>query len=64
MIRTALEELQFFAGTRVMREVVVPTAHAWALHRYYGVPSVLWPSTLESPAPVLEAATPRFTQAA
>lgn len=62
--RRAMEELQFFAGSRVMREVAVPTAHAWALHRYYGVPSVLWPSTLASPPPMLEAATPLFTQAA
>ncbi len=43
----ALEEVQFFAGRRVLREVAVATAMAWALHHYHGVRSALWPRVLK-----------------
>lgn len=39
----ALEELRFFTGRRLVREVAVATAVAWALHRYYGARTALWP---------------------
>jgi Type II secretion system (T2SS), protein E, N-terminal domain len=41
--QAAFEEVQFFAGRRVLREVVAATALAWALHHYHGVRSALWP---------------------
>jgi hypothetical protein len=39
----AVEEVQFFAGRPILREVVVASALAWALHHYHGVRSALWP---------------------
>ena len=39
--RRALEEVEFFAGRRVMRELAVPSAVNAALRHYYGVPNVL-----------------------
>lgn len=39
----AIEELGFFAGRPVLREVASATALACALHHYYGAPTVLWP---------------------
>ena len=41
--RWALDEVQFFAGRRLLREVAAPTLLASALERYYGVPNVLAP---------------------
>lgn len=39
-----LVELEFFlAGKRLLREVAPATPIAWALHRYYGFRSALWP---------------------
>jgi hypothetical protein len=37
----AVDEIGFFTGLSVFRVVAPPTAIAWALHRYYGVPSPL-----------------------
>ena len=42
----AVDEVQFFAGRRVLREVVAATALAWALHHYHGVRSALWPRVM------------------
>jgi hypothetical protein len=39
----AVEEVEFFAGLRLIRHVAPPTTIAWALHRYYGAASLLWP---------------------
>jgi hypothetical protein len=44
----AIEEAEFFAGVTLIRQVAAATAIAWALHRYYGAPSRLWPH----PSPV------------
>lgn len=41
--QVGLHEIQFFAGCGVLRELAPPTAIAWALHRYHGIQSVLWP---------------------
>ena len=41
----AVEEASFFAGNRVMRVVAAASTVAWALHRYYGLRSRLWPRT-------------------
>lgn len=47
----AFEELQFFlGGQRLLREVAPATPLAWALHRYYGHRSALWPA---QPRPTL-----------
>ena len=47
------EEVRFFAGNgnrrRVMREIIGPTAMAWAHHHYYGVASTLWPPASQHP---------------
>jgi type IV pilus assembly protein PilB len=55
----AVEEVQFFAGRPVMREVVTPTALAWALHHYHGVRSALWPRAVQ-PSPGFADADPRI----
>jgi hypothetical protein len=40
----AFAELEFFlGGHRLLREVAPATPVAWALHRYYGFRSALWP---------------------
>lgn len=39
--RRAVEEVEFFAGRPLLREVAPATALAWALHFYYGVESAL-----------------------
>jgi len=44
----ALEEVQFFAGRRLLREVAIATALAWALHHYHGMRSALWPRLTRS----------------
>jgi hypothetical protein len=51
----ALEEIQFFAGGRILREVAVATAIAWALYTYYGARSALWPRHRKMPALVVNA---------
>lgn len=48
----ALEEVQFFAGRPILREVVRATALAWALHHYHGVRSALWPRVTRRSAPM------------
>lgn len=53
--RRGIEEVQFFAGCRLLREVAPPTAVAWALHRYYDVPSILVPDTMAAAATVVTA---------
>jgi hypothetical protein len=40
---TAVEEIQFFAGRPLLRQVVPASALAWALHHFHGVRSALWP---------------------
>ena len=49
---TALEEVQFFAGRPILREVVRATALAWALYHYHGVRSALWPQVTRRSAPM------------
>jgi hypothetical protein len=41
----AIEEVEFFVDRRILREVAPCTAIAWALHRYHGYHSPLWPAT-------------------
>ncbi len=43
-------EAQFFLGRRVLREVAPATSMAWALHRYYGARTPLWPPAQRRPA--------------
>jgi hypothetical protein len=38
-----LDEVQFFAGRPLLREITVPSAITWALNHYFGVPNVLGP---------------------
>jgi type II secretion system (T2SS) protein E len=49
----ALEEIQFFAGGRIMREVAIATAIAWAIYTYYGARSALWPRHARNKMPAL-----------
>ena len=44
-----LQELEFFLGRRLLREVAPATPMAWALHRYYGFRSALWPQQAVRP---------------
>jgi len=53
--RTALEEIHFFAGRRLVREVAVATAIAWALHHYHGVATALWPRHRRQPSMIGDA---------
>lgn len=46
--RRAFDEAQFFADRRLLREVAAPSAVAWALDRYHGVSSVLWPHAIQA----------------
>jgi hypothetical protein len=39
----AVEEVGFFTGRSLLREVANASMVAWALHHYYGGESVLWP---------------------
>lgn len=39
----ALEEVAFFSGRSVMRQIAVAGLIAWGLHHYYGARTVLWP---------------------
>jgi hypothetical protein len=41
----AIEEVHFFAGRRLVREVAIASAIAWGLYHYYGVCTALWPRT-------------------
>jgi len=41
----ALNELTFFTGRRVLREVARATGIAWALHAHYGADTALWEGT-------------------
>ncbi|HVV82285.1 MAG TPA: hypothetical protein VHE35_04370 [Kofleriaceae bacterium] len=52
----ACTELGFFLGRRVLREAAPATAVAWALHRYYGFRSLLWPQ--QQPQPVVQQVAP------
>jgi hypothetical protein len=40
---SAIEEVEFFSGLRLIRHVALATTIAWALHRYYAASSRLWP---------------------
>lgn len=40
----AIEEVEFFVDRRILREVAPCTAMAWALHRYHGYNTPLWPA--------------------
>jgi len=42
----AVEEVGFFVGRHLLREVGLATAIAWALHAYYRAESGLWSSPL------------------
>ncbi len=52
------EEIQFFASgqRRLMREIIGPTAMAWAFHHYFGVESTLWPAQQHRPQALVMAA--------
>ena len=41
----AIEEVEFFVDRRILREVAPCTAIAWALHRYHGYNTPLWPAS-------------------
>lgn len=58
-----LTEVEFFVPRRLLREVAPATAMAWALHRYYGARTALWPQQAARPTtirtrPVLHAVQP------
>ncbi len=44
---SAVEEIGFFAGRPVLREVASATALACALHHYYGARTLLWPRQVQ-----------------
>jgi hypothetical protein len=50
----ALEEIEFFAGRRILREVVIATALGWAMHNYYGLRTALWPRGARRPHLVVD----------
>jgi hypothetical protein len=54
----AIEEVQFFAGRPLLREVVRATALAWALHHYHGVRSALWPRVTRRSQPLAAVGAP------
>jgi hypothetical protein len=58
----AVEEVQFFAGRPVIREVIAASALAWALHYYHGVHSVLWPRSVTKTQTTLVEDNPRVSQ--
>lgn len=45
-------ELEFFLPRRLLREVAPATAMAWALHRYYGARTALWPQGVQRPTTI------------
>ena len=55
----AIEEVEFFSGLRIMRQVAVATTVAWALHRYYNARSKLWARAMASATAVSAAAEAR-----
>ena len=52
------DEIQFFAAgqRRLMREIIGPTAMAWALHTYFGLESTLCPAAQHRPQALVMAA--------
>jgi Type II secretion system (T2SS), protein E, N-terminal domain len=44
----AFEEVQFFSGRRLVREVALASSIAWALHQYFGAPVMRWLSGPET----------------
>jgi len=54
----AVDELEFFAGCSILREVASATAIAWALHRHYGCFTALCPPPTVQAAPARRVSSP------
>jgi hypothetical protein len=57
-----VDEVQFFAGRRVLREALAASAVAWALHRYHGVASALYPRAPRRRSLSLVGSSPRHSR--